>query len=64
MQKKSFRAAPGVAAVNGEAVPADGVVWLTDIEALYDLAHGNIAAIAGREAPKPRRRPRKADGGK
>lgn len=62
--KKPFKAAPGVVSVNGAAVPETGVVMLTDAEALYDLAHGNITPEApkspaitevGRDPPAPRR---------
>ena len=40
--KKAFVAAPGVRSVNGSDVPANRVIMLTDVEALYDLAQGRI----------------------
>ncbi len=63
MLKKAYQAAPGVASVNGGAVPDDGVLHLTEGEALYDLAHGNIVEISAADPaqvevdpPSPRRR--------
>lgn len=44
--KNAYQAAPGVATVNGEAVPEDRVVQLTPAEAMYDLAHGNITPVS------------------
>jgi hypothetical protein len=66
--KKPFKAAPGVATVNGMAVPETGVVMLTETEALYDLAHGRISAnppmagdvvAAEQDPPAPVRRGRR-----
>jgi hypothetical protein len=66
MLKKAYQAASGVRSVNGEAVPDDGVVHLTQTEALYDLAHGNVVEIPSvdpvlveTDPPSPRRRPTK-----
>jgi hypothetical protein len=49
--KKPFKAAPGVATVNGAAVPSSGVVMLTEAEARYDLAHGRISPEAADPSP-------------
>lgn len=40
--KKAYKAAPGVRVVNGEAVPKNRIVMLTEAEALYQIAHGNV----------------------
>lgn len=44
--KKLYRAAPGVATVNGSDVPETGLIRLTEAEALFDLAHGRIVLEA------------------
>lgn len=67
MSKSWYRAAPGVAWVNGAAVPEQGRVFLTDEEAAFDLGLGRIAkeqpivpptneANAKRVSPSRRRR--------
>lgn len=43
MSKSWYRAAPGVAWVNGAAVPDHGRVHLTAEEAAFDLGLGRIA---------------------
>ncbi len=67
MSKSWYRAAPGVAWVNGAAVPDHGRVLLTGEEAAFDLGLGRISkeqpvappaneANAKRVSPSRRRR--------
>lgn len=55
MQKIAYRAATGVAEVNGQRVPVSGRIMLTHAEGLYDLAHGRIEAEVQITVAKPPR---------
>lgn len=64
MDKMLYRAAEGVAWVNGAPVPASGAVLLTEQEALYDLGLGRIeraepaAPITSEPTQAPAKRPK------
>lgn len=55
MTKKTYRVVDGFDHVNGEAVPADRKVTLTEAEARFDLALGRIEPA--RAAKKPEAEP-------
>lgn len=55
MSKRQYRAAEGVAWVNGKRVPENRTLWLTDAEAAFDLAHKRIAPVRRRSSRKKAR---------
>ncbi|MBN9047459.1 MAG: hypothetical protein J0H18_17605 [Rhizobiales bacterium] len=55
MDRKTYRALPGVAWVNGAPVPASGTVDLTDTEARFDSDHGRVEPVASKQEPAARK---------
>ncbi|MFN4098151.1 MAG: hypothetical protein ACK4GT_00105 [Pararhodobacter sp.] len=58
MQLRQYRVRPGVTAVNGQKVPSNRLVMLSDVQARYDLDHGRIEPVK-----RPRSRKRKPTNG-